>query len=82
MCDKILSTKVDEGEFVFIMEFSKGLKEELKKEGVNLHVDKKVLDISSTDIVRLNQRISQMIDDDRIMLESSPGKAARFACSK
>ncbi|MDE7185197.1 MAG: hypothetical protein K2O40_12190 [Lachnospiraceae bacterium] len=64
------------------MEFSKGLKEELKKEGVNLHVDKKVLDISSTDIVRLNQRISQMIDDDRIMLESSPGKAARFACSK
>ena len=64
------------------MEFRKGLKEELQKEGINLQVDKKVLNISSTDIVRLNQQIGQMIDDDRIMLEASPSKAARFACSK
>lgn len=82
MCDRISFKSVDEGEFVFIMEFNKGLKEELQKEGSNLHVNKKILDISSTDIVQLNQRINQMIDDDRIMLESSPSKAARFACSK
>lgn len=64
------------------MEFRKGLEEELRKEGINIQVDKRVLDISSTDIVRLNRRIGQMIDDDRRMLESSPSKAARYACSK
>lgn len=64
------------------MEFGKGLEEELLREGIDIRVDKKILDISSTDIVRLNRRIGQMIDDDRVMLESSPGKAARFACSK
>lgn len=64
------------------MEFRQGLQEELHKEGIELQVKEKVLNVSSTDIVRLNKQISQMIDDDRIMLESSPGKAARFACSK
>lgn len=64
------------------MEFGKGLEEELLREGIDIHVDKKILNISSTDIVQLNRRIGQMIDDDRVMLESSPGKAARFACSK
>lgn len=64
------------------MEFRKGLQEELGKEGIKLQVKEKELNISSTDIVRLNQQIGQMIDEDRIMLESSPGKAARFACGK
>ena len=64
------------------MEFRKGLEEELRKEGINIQVDKRALDISSTDIVRLNRRIGQMIDDDRRMLESSPSKAARYLCSK
>lgn len=64
------------------MEFRRGLREELQKEGINIQVEKRVLDISSTDIVRLNRRIGQMIDEDRRMLESSPSKAARYACSK
>lgn len=64
------------------MEFRKGLREELQKEGINIQVEKRALDISSTDIVRLNRRIGRMIDEDRRMLESSPSKAARYACSK
>lgn len=64
------------------MEFSKDLQEKILKEERSLQVKERVVDISSTDIVRLNQRISQMIDDDKLMLESSPSKAARFACSK
>lgn len=67
---------------VYIMEFSKELQEKILKEERSLQVKERVVDISSTDIVRLNQRISQMIDDDKLMLESSPSKAARFACSK
>lgn len=64
------------------MEFSKDLQEKILKEERRLQVKERVVDISSTDIVRLNQRINQMIDDDKLMLESSPSKAARFACSK
>ncbi len=64
------------------MEFGKGLQEKVAKEKRSLQGKERVVDISSTDIVRLNQRISQMIDDDKLMLESSPSKAARFACSK
>lgn len=67
---------------VYIMEFSKDLQEKILKEERSLQVKERVVDISSTDIVRLNQRIKQMIDDDKLMLESSPSKAARFACSK
>ena len=64
------------------MKFREGLQAELNQEGIDVQVEEEVLDISSTDVVRLNQRIGRMIEDDRIMLESSPGKAARFACSK
>lgn len=64
------------------MEFSKDLQEKILKEERSLQMKERVVDISSTDIVRLNQRIKQMIDDDKLMLESSPSKAARFACSK
>ncbi len=64
------------------MKFREGLQAELDQEGIDVQVEEEVLDISSTDVVRLNQRIGRMIEDDRIMLESSPGKAARFACSK
>lgn len=60
------------------MEFRKGLQEELGKEGIKLQVKEKELNISSTDIVRLNQQIGQMIDEDRIMLNLA--RASRTVC--
>lgn len=64
------------------MEFMKGLQDELQKNGKNIEMEETVLEISPADIVKLNSKISKTIEDDRIMLESSPSKAARFACSK
>lgn len=63
------------------MEFMKGLQEELQQLGLNIEVDERQLDISHSDIIRLNNEIGNMVENDRIMLASSPHKAARFACS-
>lgn len=65
---------------MFIMEFYIGLKEELQKEGKDLHVDKKVLNIMPEDIVKLNKQIDLMADEDGMMIKSSPIKASRFVC--
>lgn len=62
------------------MEFRKGLKEELKKEGIDLQVKERIVDISSTDIVRLNNKIGKMIEDDERMLKQSAINAGRFPC--
>lgn len=62
------------------MEFRKGLEEELRKEGIDIHVDKKIVDISSTDIVRLNRKIGQMIEEDEAMLKRSAINAGRYPC--
>lgn len=64
------------------MNFRQGLQQELQKENINIQAVETELMLSSTDIVQLNHEIGLMIDEDKIMLESSPGKAARFACSK
>lgn len=64
------------------MEFSKGLEEELRKEGIDISVKKEIMDISSTDIVRLNKQIGQMVEEDRQMLNQSPGMAARYPITK
>ena len=64
------------------MKFMQGLQQELQQMGHDAEVDEKVLELSSTDIVKLNNEINVMVEKDRIMLESSPGRAARFACSK
>ncbi len=64
------------------MEFRKGLKEELEKEGIHIQTEKKILDISSTDIVRLNKQIGQMVEEDRQMLNQSPGMADRYPITK
>lgn len=62
------------------MEFGKGLEEELRKEGINLQVKERIEDISSTDIVRLNNKIGQMIEEDERMLKQSAINAGRFPC--
>lgn len=62
------------------MEFGKGLEEELRKEGINLQVKERIVDISSTDIVRLNNKIGQMIEEDERMLKQSAINAGRFPC--
>lgn len=62
------------------MEFRKGLEEELRKEGIDIHVDRKIVDISSTDIVRLNNKIGQMIEEDERMLKQSAINAGRYPC--
>lgn len=62
------------------MEFRKGLEEELRKEGIDIRVDRKIVDISSTDIVRLNNKIGQMIEEDERMLKQSAINAGRFPC--
>lgn len=62
------------------MEFGKGLEEELRKEGIDISVKTEIMDISSTDIVRLNKQIGQMVEEDRQMLNQSPGMAARYPC--
>lgn len=64
------------------MEFIKGLQEELRQMGQELDFEEKILEISHSDIVKLNSEIGKMVENDRIILESSPNKAARFACSK
>ena len=64
------------------MGFGNSLQGESRKEDRTPQMTERVVDISSTDIVQLNQCIHQMIDDDKLFLESSPGKAARFACNK
>lgn len=64
------------------MNFRQGLQQELQQENINIQAVETELVLSSTDIVQLNHEIGLMIDEDKIMLESSPGKAARFACSK
>ena len=66
----------------FVMEFMQGLQQELLQMGMRTEVEETILEFSSTDIVKLNGEIGLMVENDRIMLESSPGKAARFACSK
>lgn len=58
------------------------LKDELNKQNIDLTITEKTLDISSTDVMRLNNEIGLKVDDNRMMLEASPGKAARYACSK
>lgn len=62
------------------MEFRKGLEEELRKEGIDIRVDRKIVDISSTDIVRLNNKIGQMIEEDERMLKQSAINAGRYPC--
>lgn len=62
------------------MEFRKGLEEELRKEGIDIRVDRKIVDISSTDIARLNNKIGQMIEEDERMLKQSAINAGRFPC--
>lgn len=62
------------------MEFRKGLEEELRKEGIDIRVDRKIVDISSTDIVRLNNKIGQMIEEDERMLKQSTINAGRYPC--
>lgn len=62
------------------MEFRKGLEEELRKEGIDISVKKEKMDISSTDIVRLNKQIGQMVEEDRQMLKQSAINAGRFPC--
>ena len=63
------------------MEFMKGLQQELQQVGLNIEIDEKPLDISYSDIVKLNNEISNMAENDRIMLAYSPYKAGRLACS-
>lgn len=62
------------------MEFGKGLEEELRKEEIDIGVKQIVVDISSTDIVRLNKKIGQMVEEDRQMLNQSHGMADRYPC--
>lgn len=64
------------------MEFRKGLQLELQEKNIRVEAEEEELVLSPTEVVRLNHEIGLMIDEDRIMLESSPGKAARFACSR
>ncbi|MCM1327360.1 MAG: hypothetical protein NC249_12160 [Lachnoclostridium sp.] len=64
------------------MNFKQGLQQELQNENINIQAVETELVLTSTDIVKLNHEIGLMIEADKIMLESSPGKAARFACSK
>lgn len=58
------------------------LQEDLLKEGIDLKIDEYPVNITSTDIMRLNNEIELTVKDNRVMLESSPGRAARYACSK
>lgn len=58
------------------------LQVDLRKQGKDIAINEETLDISATDVMRLNNEIEMQVDDNRVMLEASPGKAARYACSK
>lgn len=62
------------------MEFRKGLEEELLKEGIDIHVDRKIMDISSTDIVKFNNKVAAAVKDNERMLKQSAINAGRFPC--
>lgn len=64
------------------MDFRKGLQLKLQEKNISLEAEEEELVLSPSEVVRLNHEIGLMIDEDRIMLDSSPGKAARFACSR
>lgn len=82
LCYNFIHVNNELRRIIFVMEFGEDLQEKILREERDLQVKERVVDISSTDIVRLNQCINQMIDDDKLMLESSQINAARFACSK
>ncbi len=64
------------------MDFMQRMQGNLQRKGEDLTVKRVKLDISPAGIIKLNNQIEQMVEEDRVMLEASPGKAARYACSR
>lgn len=62
------------------MTFMEGLKEELQKQGKSIDVVETELNLTATDVVRLNSEIAGMVENDQRMVKNSARMADRYPC--